>query len=107
MDDPAVAGNFPAIYVTRENLNQISSWGSDITRVDVAANGYEWSPARDEETPENTSGIVDIAPAVSIFGKGLYVLYNSAGVRKIYARFLRPDNEANDGTKKSMVTSVK
>lgn len=107
IDDPNQAGNFPAVYVTRTSLNQLTSWGSDITRVDVAPNGYEWSPANDEETPENTSGIIDIAPATSFYGKGLYVLYKSGGKSKLYARFLSPDTDANDGSKISFVTSLK
>jgi hypothetical protein len=107
LDDPNIPVNFPAIYITHRSLDQLSSWGSDITRIDVAPNGYEWLPAKNEQTPENTSGILDVAPAVSFYGKGLYVLYKSGGVSKLYARFLYPDADAKDGSKKSFVTSLK
>ncbi|KAL9106679.1 MAG: hypothetical protein Q9227_008331 [Pyrenula ochraceoflavens] len=95
------------VYVTHKNLDQATSWGSDITRIDVAANGYEYSLARDEETPENVSGIIDIAPASSIYGKGLFVLYKSGGISKLYARFRRLDTDANDGSMATFVTSLK
>jgi hypothetical protein len=107
INDPREAGSFPAIYVTHKNLDQLVSWGSDITRVDIAPNGYEWSPANDESTPENTDGILDIAPAVSYQGQGLYVLYKSSKKSKIYGRFLRPDPDASDGAKEAFTTSVK
>jgi hypothetical protein len=102
--DPQTNSNFPAIYITHRNLDQLASWGSDITRVKLDPNGYQWTPAKDQETPTNTSGIIDIAPAVSaMYGSGLFVLYKSAGVAKLYARFSRTDD---DGTPLSFVTSL-
>jgi hypothetical protein len=39
--------------------------------------------------PENSTGIIDIAPARGAFGKGLYVLYyDSMGKSKLWARFI-------------------
>lgn len=89
------------------NLDQSTSWGSDITHIHVDALYEYWIATRELNTPENVSAILDIAPAVSPYGQGLYVLYVSQGVTKIFARFLRPDPNADDGTMFSFVTDVK
>ena len=58
-------------------------------------------------TPENASEVLSIAPAVSPYGQGVYVLYVTQGKTKLYARFLRPDPHATDGTMFTFVTDVK
>jgi hypothetical protein len=87
-------------------LDQLVSWGSDITRIEVNDTNTSWSTKNDVATPENTSGILDIAPATGIFGRGVYVLYKSQGKSKIYARFWRPNEDTNDGSMLTYVTSV-
>ncbi|KAL1876851.1 hypothetical protein VTK73DRAFT_9153 [Phialemonium thermophilum] len=98
---------YPDIFLVHRNLDQSTSWGSDITHIHVAARQEYWIATRELNTPENVSAILDIAPAVSPYGQGLYVLYVSQGVTKIFARFLRPDPNADDGSMFSFVTDVK
>ena len=79
------------------------SWGSDITEVIVRG---DWQPSNRMSTPENVSEVLDIAPAANIYGKGLFVLYKSAGQSKLYARFLAPDPDGPPGSTVTFVTSV-
>jgi hypothetical protein len=103
--NPRISANFPITFVTRRNLTQVVSWGSDITRIEIDSGGDSWSPAQDFETPENTSGIIDVAPAVSaIFGQGLFVLYKTQGVSALYAQFRK---RSVNGRMKTFTTSVK
>lgn len=65
-----------------------------------------WFATQELDTPENVSEILDIAPACSSYGQGLYVLYVTQGKTKLYARYLRPDPNATDGTMYTFTTSV-
>ncbi|KAF7502179.1 hypothetical protein GJ744_006768 [Endocarpon pusillum] len=97
---------FPDIFLLHKQLDQAASWGSDITHIHVDAQFKRWYATQELATPENVSQILDIAPAVSSYGQGLYVLYVVQGITKIYARFLRPDPHASDGTMYTFVTNV-
>lgn len=98
---------YPDIYLTHRQLDQTSSWGNDITHIHVRANFRKWFATQELSTPENVSQILAIAPAVSPYGQGLYVLYVTQGITKIFARFLRPDPNATDGAMYTFVTNVK
>lgn len=94
---------YPDIFVVHKQLDQLRSWGSDITHVNVTD---RWRATQELSTPENVSSIIDIAPAVSPYGQGIYVLYVTQGITKIFARFLRPDPNATDGALFTFVTEV-
>jgi hypothetical protein len=101
-ENPEAPPSFPSIYLSHKELQNIVTWGPDLTRVDVfpGADGPQWTLTKDEETPTNAAGILDIAPAVSHQGRGLYVLYKShdAAKSKLYARYLRPNTDDEAGT---------
>lgn len=97
---------YPDIFLVHRSLNQSASWGSDITHIRVDPRFAFWDATNELETPENTSAILDIAPAVNPYGQGMYVLYVSQGVTKIYGRFIRPDPNADDRATFTFVTNV-
>lgn len=93
-------------FLTHKQLDQTSSWGSDITHIHVRANFQKWFATQELSTPENVSQILATAPAVSPYGQGLYVLYVTQGITKIFTRLLRPDPNATDGAMYTFVTDV-
>ncbi|KAG9758073.1 hypothetical protein KCU73_g4084, partial [Aureobasidium melanogenum] len=96
---------YPDVFLIHRALDQSSSWGSDISHVHVQSNFSGWYTTQQLDTPQNVSEILDIAPATSPYGQGLYVLYVSQGQTKLYARYLRPDPNASDGTMYTFTTS--
>jgi hypothetical protein len=97
---------YPDIFLVHKQLSQIASWGSDISHIQVNKPITRWYATDEFNTPQNVSHILDIAPAVSPYGQGMYVLYVSQGQTRLYARFMRPDPNATDGTMYTFVTDV-
>lgn len=92
--------------MTHRSWSQIESWGSDITHVSVDRYARSWTATTETSPPENTSAILDISPAVSVFGQGMYVLYKNGGRSKIFARYRLPDPNSKDGNMFTFTTSV-
>ncbi|KAH0372867.1 hypothetical protein KCU65_g919, partial [Aureobasidium melanogenum] len=65
---------YPDVFLIHRALDQSSSWGSDISHVHVQSNFSGWYTTQQLDTPLNVSEILDIAPASSPYGQGLYVL---------------------------------
>lgn len=85
---------FPDIFLVYKAFNQITNttWGSDLKHIRVDPNSTSWVAADNLAAPENSTGIIDIAPARGAFGKGLYVLYyDSKGKSRSFARFIAPN----------------
>ncbi|KAK1774877.1 hypothetical protein QBC45DRAFT_489404 [Copromyces sp. CBS 386.78] len=97
---------YPDVILTHKKLNQTSSWGSDITHIHVQHPSQESLATEELSTPENASEILALAPAIGKYGQGLYVLYITQGITKIFARFLRPDPNSSDGTLFTFVTDI-
>ncbi|RBR22926.1 uncharacterized protein FIESC28_04224 [Fusarium coffeatum] len=97
---------FPDIFLIHNELDQTSSWGKDISHIHVQAKFKGWFATQQLDTPEPAAEILDIAPASSVYGQGLYVLYVVKGITKIYARYLRPDPNATDGAMYTFTTNV-
>ncbi|KAF5655281.1 hypothetical protein F25303_689 [Fusarium sp. NRRL 25303] len=97
---------YPAIFLIHQEPDQTISWGKDIWHIQVQPRFRSWSASKELDTPENVSEILDIAPASSSYGQGLYVLYITQGKTKLYARYIRPDPNATDGTQFTFTTPV-
>ncbi|TXC08244.1 hypothetical protein FocTR4_00004234 [Fusarium oxysporum f. sp. cubense] len=97
---------YPDIFLIHQEPDQTISWGKDIWHIQVQPRFRSWSASKELDTPENVSEILDIAPSSSSYGQGLYVLYVTQGKTKLYARYIRPDPNATDGTQFTFTTPV-
>ncbi|SCV36830.1 uncharacterized protein FFB14_06274 [Fusarium fujikuroi] len=94
---------YPDIFLIHQDPDQTISWGKDIWHIQVQPRFRSWSASKELDTPENVSEILDIAPASSSYGQGLYI---TQGKTKLYARYIRPDPNATDGTQFTFTTPV-
>jgi hypothetical protein len=81
------------VYAVHNSLDASVSWGSDITHIRVSTRTNEWTRSQEFSPPENTDGIIGIAPGSNPLGKGLYILYKARLGAKLVAILMRPDSE--------------
>lgn len=102
------SSSYPLVLLAHKNLDQSRSWGDDMTQILATLDAESWTATRRFSTPTNTSGIVQIAPAVNYHGHGVFVLYRTAdGELRVYGEFMKPDQYSSDGNVFIVATDVK
>ncbi|QRV95144.1 hypothetical protein RhiJN_23162 [Ceratobasidium sp. AG-Ba] len=88
---PAVKDKYPQLIVGFHTIGG----KSDIARVTVDVPRKTWAWKHDIELPENASKILDMVPGNSIFGPGLFFLYDMTETKTLL--FMGTDMDAHNG----------
>ncbi|KAH8802584.1 hypothetical protein F5884DRAFT_683783 [Xylogone sp. PMI_703] len=91
-----IAAGYPMVLAIHQPLDRIAS-GSDISRIFVNPTTNSAKVLADLSLPVNASSILDIAPASSVYGKGLIVLYTMQSTTQLLCEYVRPDPTGNPG----------
>lgn len=98
---------YPLVILAHKNLDQVSSWGDDLTQVMTRPHNSSWYTSKMLSPPLNLAGIVDITPATNRHGQGIFVLYKtSSGESRALGNFVKPDDQSTTGTLFRFATDV-